>query len=108
MFYFFFSLNFTKNVNEVNHSMWYEDISNYSTIELEHGVSKNTMLCHNDLCCQLIYSITCPQSEVNCDTYRLLSYSGLRSLGGGAYTIYIQVFKYAPLDFKACELLILK
>lgn len=69
--------------------MLYEDITNYSNIGLEIGAGLSTISCHEDLCCQLNYSMSCTNGV--CDQYKLLSYSGFRTLGGGIYTVYIQV-----------------
>lgn len=75
------------------HGMLYEDLTNYSNMELITGEAQTVSLCHDDLCCHLNYSIVCPQhtSEL-CDQYRLFSYSGFRTLGGGMYTVNIQVW----------------
>lgn len=78
--------------------MWYEDLSKYSSVELEPGVSQSMVLCHNDLCCHLNYSIMCPGTESSCDKYRLVSFSGLRTVGGGNYGIYIQVCLFFMTD----------
>ena len=77
------------------HGMLYEDLTSYSNTELKIGSPETVVLCHDDLCCQLNYSITCPAGEL-CNQYRLFSYSGFRTLGGGTYTVFIQVclFKY--------------
>ncbi len=70
--------------------MLYEDLTNYSNVQLKTGAPETEVLCHDDLCCELNYSIVCPTNEV-CNQYRLFSYSGFRTLGGGTYTVYIQV-----------------
>uniref|UniRef100_A0A0P5E0J0 Putative Argonaute-2 n=1 Tax=Daphnia magna TaxID=35525 RepID=A0A0P5E0J0_9CRUS len=72
------------------HGMLYEDLTNYSSMELTAGVAQTAFLCHDDLCCQLNYSISCPSNEI-CDQYRLFTYSGFRTLGGGVYTVNIQL-----------------
>lgn len=83
------------------HGMLYEDLTNYSSLTLESGMDQSVFLCHGDLCCSLNYSISCSTNQL-CDNYRLLSYSGFRTLGGGLYTVYIQVchFKYLDVQHK--------
>lgn len=86
--------------------MWYEDLSKYSSAELEPGAPQSTVLCHDDLCCQLNYSIKCPKTESSCDKYRLVSFSGIRTLGGGNYGIFIQVyfFKFTNHSIKTDQI----
>lgn len=85
--------------------MLYEDLNNYTNVDLEFGVAQSQVLCHDDLCCQINYSITCSTNNL-CDKYKLLSYSGFRTLGGGTYTIYIQVrsiLLYVKLTEEHCK-----
>ena len=71
------------------HGMLYENLTGYSSLELEIGIEKSASLCHEDLCCQVSYSSSCP--EELCDHYKLLAYTGPRTLGGGMYTVSIQL-----------------
>lgn len=72
------------------HGMLYEDLTSYSNMELTSGAAQTASLCHDDLCCRFNYSISCFLGEI-CDQYRLFAYSGFRTLGGGVYTVNIQV-----------------
>lgn len=74
------------------HGMLYEDLTHYSSIELDEGANQSVTLCHDDLCCIFEYSSECITKP--CDVYRLFSYSGYRTLGGGMYTISIQVLNW--------------
>ena len=69
--------------------MLYENLTGYSSLELETGTGMSASLCHEDLCCQISYSSSCP-GEL-CDHYKLLTYTGPRTLGGGMYTVSIQL-----------------
>lgn len=69
--------------------LMYDDLKLYSSQVLESGVAQSATLCHDDLCCQLNYKISCSENEP-CDKYRLLSYSGHRTIVG-TFTFYIQV-----------------
>lgn len=71
------------------HGMLYENLTGYSSLELEIGTEKSASLCHEDLCCQVSYSSSCPGES--CDHYKLLAYTGPRSLGGGMYIVSIQL-----------------
>ena len=71
------------------HGMLYENLTAYSNLLLETGQDRSVSLCHGDLCCTLSYSSSCPAAD--CAPYRFLAYSGFRTLGGGMYTVAIQV-----------------
>jgi len=71
--------------------MLYENITGYPSILLETGVEKSATLCHSDLCCSLNYSSSCSSDCDQLPYYRLVAYSGLRTLGGGMYTVGVQL-----------------
>lgn len=71
------------------HGMLYENLTGYSSLLLENGQDQSVTLCHDELCCNLNYTSSCPSGD--CAPYRLLAYSGFRTLGGGMYTVAIQL-----------------
>jgi len=71
--------------------MLYENITGYPSILLETGVEHSVTLCHSDLCCSLNYSSSCSSDCDQIPNYRLVAYSGLRTLGGGMYTVGVQL-----------------
>ena len=81
--------NFLQGRWMLPHGMLYENMTGYSSLELDIGIDRSVSLCHDNLCCQLSYSSSCPTGT--CDHYKLIAYTGPRFLGGGMYTVSIQL-----------------
>ena len=78
----------TRRVEPDSRPMLFEDLTDYAATELFHG-EHTVNQCHQDLCCTLRYRSACPAGD--CSVYRLLTFSGVRTVGNGVYSLGVQV-----------------
>ena len=79
----------TKGEEIAHWPLIYEDLSSYFTTELLMG-QETVKQCHMNLCCSFNYRAYCDYGS-SCPPYRLITFSGTRTVGRGSYRLGIEV-----------------